>query len=81
MNNGDWVDEGGECCPVHGNRMRKRYGFGFYAKAPVPTAWVTTYKGCNCATQTNGGSLRTLYFDNYQSAAGEARYTCNRLEY
>lgn len=78
IKNGDWVDTY-TICPVHGNPVRKEYGFGKYRNAPLPEAFVATYKGCGCATCVHGASMKKLYFDNWDSASSEARYTVQRL--
>jgi hypothetical protein len=78
MKNGTEVEYGGNC-PVHGGKAKKEYGFGKYAKAPLPEAFVTIYHGCSCAVSTHGASLKKLYFDSYQDASSEARFTVQRL--
>jgi len=76
--NGDWVDQY-QNCPVHNGAIKKQYGFGRYRNAPCPEAFVVTYTGCGCATCVHGASLKKLYFDNWNDASGEARYTVQRL--
>jgi hypothetical protein len=79
IKSGDWVDSY-TMCPVHNTKQRKDYGFGRYRTAPCPTAWVTVYSGCQCATCVHGASLKKIYFSNWNDASSEARFTVQRLE-
>jgi len=74
ITNGSDVDYA-QHCPVHNTPAKKEYEFG----RPYAEAFVTTYKGCECACCTQMASLRKLYFTSYQGAESHARYTVQRI--